>query len=339
MLVSHSLRHSDIVSILTLLPWYPRAADWAIAEMTPKQRGRKDATSYKKMRRHPTSKCCSQISPTTQHSTNDWLLVLGQASHETVNFSPSRGVQWPSDKHVVSLGNPECCFWFDKKVIIIILIIIIITVIIVTSFTKTELTIPQWKKLKSFRWSHANPQIHAFRYTETNITRFFVGIHWDSVPLAQQMCHLVFSCQVTLIAWFGLHHFKYLRGFHREKRLGIPVIFIDLWNRPFIVANYCQPLGTEIDTNQQQNCEYVCGFCFGKGGTWGYLKIYQDTWNYSKLLIFFSKSLLKATIARFSISPFTTPVTSRPSFQEGRLKPDPPDTLKSPNSEKQSIPS
>ena len=35
------------------------------------------------------------------------------------------------------------------------------------------------------------------------------------------------------------------------------MIFIDLWNRPFIVANYCQPLGTEIDTNQQQNSEYV----------------------------------------------------------------------------------
>lgn len=175
MLVSHSLRHSDIVSILTLLPWYPRAADWAIAEMTPKQRGRKDATSYKKMRRHPTSKCCSQISPTTQHSTNDWLLVLGQASHETVNFSPSRGVQWPSDKHVVSLGGPQSA--------VAGLMIIITIVIIVVSFTKTELTIPQWKKLKSFSWSHANPQIHAFRYTKQTSHAFllgFIGIpyHW-----------------------------------------------------------------------------------------------------------------------------------------------------------------
>ena len=258
MLVSHSLRHSDIVSILTLLPWYPRAADWAIAEMTPKQRGRKDATSYKKMRRHPTSKCCSQISPTTQHSTNDWLLVLGQASHETVNFSPSRGVQWPSDKHVVSLGNPECCFWFDKKVIIIIIIliiiIIIITVIIVTSFTKTEQTIPQWKKLKSFSWSHAifaNPRISLHR--NTNITRFFC---WDSLGFPY---HLAPTNGVNVVV------FSLSSNAHRL-----------VW-----IASLPVPQGTEMCQSTTKFWISEGGFRFGNGR---YLRLLENILRYLKLL-------------------------------------------------------
>ena len=82
-------------------------------------------------------------------------------------------------------GNPECCCWFDKEM--------------KRSSTKTELTHFDEKK----RGSGGHMQIQAFA-TQKKHQRFLLGFRTIG-----STC--VMSCQVTLIAWFGLHHFKYLK--------------------------------------------------------------------------------------------------------------------------------
>ena len=140
MLVSHS----DIVSILTLSPWYPRAADWAIAEMTPKQRGRKDATSYKKNAAPPNIKVlCNKIF-SRNYPTFNWWLIVGfgllvvwdstwvpeQVTIRTyffVNQTKRASHDFPEllafERRPMAMRQarckpgraPECCCWFDDN--------------------------------------------------------------------------------------------------------------------------------------------------------------------------------------------------------------------------------
>lgn len=175
------------------------------------------------------------------------------------NYWPLRGVQWPWDKHVVSLGGPQSA--------VAGLMIIITIVIIGISFTKTEQTIPQWKKLKSFSWSHAifaNPRISLHRNKHHTLFLLgFIGIPYHLAPT--NGINLVFlSCQVTLIAWFGLHHCQYLKGPFptpgsptiRDRDVSINKKILNMWMRfPF--------LGKEV-----------------LEVTWKYIKILETTRNF-----------------------------------------------------------
>lgn len=197
MLVSHS----DIVSILTLSPWYPRAADWAIAEMTPKQRGRKDATSYKKMLL-PTSKCCAKNLlaqlPNIQLVIDCWfglLVVWGstwvpeQVTIQTyffVNQTKRASHDFPEllafERRPMAMRQarckpgraPECCCWFDDN----------------NNNSNNRNKLHQnWtnnsamKKTEKLQLVTCNFRKSTHFATQKQTSHaFFVGIHWDSIP-------------------------------------------------------------------------------------------------------------------------------------------------------------
>lgn len=114
------------------------------------------------------------------------------------------------------------------------------------------------------------------------------------------MCHVVFSCQVTLIAWFGLHHVKYLKDFQPTARFGrqkesemtgfmgsitfiqesfLPCDFHRSLGPAIHCCQLCQPLGTDMCQSIAKFWIYL-RFLFWEGRYLRLLENTLDTWNY-----------------------------------------------------------